>query len=102
MAHRLPTASTQSPTPASATLLSPEPKQSGLFRSLVITPVTLHLRMAIKISIEHQSTLFKTHFEEENNDRIIFSGAFGIGKTYFLEQFLPHLTLTIWLLSWPQ
>jgi hypothetical protein len=43
--------------------------------------------MAIKISIEHQSTLFKAHFEEKNNDRIIFSGAFGIGKTYFLEQF---------------
>jgi len=43
--------------------------------------------MAIKISIEHQSALFKKHFEEENNDRIILSGAFGIGKTYFLEQF---------------
>lgn len=43
--------------------------------------------MAIQISVEHQSKLFKEHFEEENNDRIIFSGAFGIGKTYFLDKF---------------
>ncbi|MBD2768470.1 hypothetical protein IC235_11270 [Hymenobacter sp. BT664] len=43
--------------------------------------------MSIQISIKHQSALFKEHFEEENNDRIIFSGAFGIGKTYFLDKF---------------
>ncbi|SFP79147.1 P-loop NTPase fold protein [Hymenobacter arizonensis] len=43
--------------------------------------------MSIQISIERQSQLFRQHFEEENNDRIIFSGAFGIGKTYFLDKF---------------
>ncbi|MGI4736483.1 MAG: P-loop NTPase fold protein [Janthinobacterium lividum] len=43
--------------------------------------------MAFKISIEEQSKLFRQHLEEEGNDRIIFSGAFGTGKTYFLENF---------------
>ncbi|WP_439483766.1 P-loop NTPase fold protein [Cyclobacterium plantarum] len=30
---------------------------------------------------------FKEHLGIENNNRIIFSGAFGTGKTYFLEKF---------------
>jgi hypothetical protein len=41
----------------------------------------------IKISIEEQSNLFKKHLNEEDNERIIFSAAFGAGKTYFLREF---------------
>ncbi len=42
----------------------------------------------IKISIEQQSILFKKHLDEQDNERIIFSAAFGAGKTYFLREFL--------------
>ena len=41
----------------------------------------------IVISIEEQSALFKKHLEEPDNERIIFSAAFGTGKTYFLREF---------------
>lgn len=30
---------------------------------------------------------FKTHLEQKTNERIIFSGKYGIGKTRFLEDF---------------
>jgi hypothetical protein len=43
--------------------------------------------MALEISIEQPTKLFKKHLEEEGNERLIFSGAFGIGKTYFLDKF---------------
>lgn len=33
------------------------------------------------------STAFKRHFEKEGNCRILFSGKFGIGKTYFINHF---------------
>jgi hypothetical protein len=43
--------------------------------------------MAFEISIDGQRKLFKEHLDGAGNDRIIFSGAFGIGKTYFLDKF---------------
>jgi hypothetical protein len=43
--------------------------------------------MTLEIPIDEQSKLFKQHLEEKGNKRIIFSGAFGIGKTYFLNKF---------------
>ncbi len=41
--------------------------------------------MQLDISIEAKR--FNEHLNIENNDRIIFSGIFGIGKTYFLKEF---------------
>lgn len=43
--------------------------------------------MNLEIPLDEQSGLFKEHFEEQGNDRIIFSGAFGTGKTYFLDKY---------------
>lgn len=43
--------------------------------------------MALEIPIDNQRELFKEHIDDTFNDRIIFSGAFGIGKTYFLDKF---------------
>lgn len=42
--------------------------------------------MEIPIPIDN----FKNHFELEGNDRIIFSGRYGIGKTYFLDNFFSN------------
>ncbi len=33
---------------------------------------------------------FKTHLDQENNSRILFSGKFGIGKTTFLNKFIEQ------------
>lgn len=41
----------------------------------------------LMISIENQSKIFAEFIGLEDNDRIIFSGIFGIGKTYFLKEF---------------
>lgn len=41
----------------------------------------------MEISIETEISRFYTFLNEEGNDRIIFSGKFGIGKTYFLDKF---------------
>ncbi|UOQ53052.1 P-loop NTPase fold protein [Hymenobacter cellulosivorans] len=43
--------------------------------------------MSLDISVSGQNELFEKHLKEDKNERIIFSGAFGIGKTYFLENF---------------
>ncbi|RSK50109.1 P-loop NTPase fold protein [Hymenobacter rigui] len=43
--------------------------------------------MTLKITSDEQSTKFKQHLDAERNERIIFSGAFGIGKTHFLQQY---------------
>ncbi|MGI4832550.1 MAG: P-loop NTPase fold protein [Janthinobacterium lividum] len=43
--------------------------------------------MALEISIVEQAKIFKQHLDEVGNDRIIFSGAFGKGKTYFLDKY---------------
>lgn len=40
-----------------------------------------------KIPIEELFLKFKEHLEIKNNSRILFSGKFGIGKTYFLKNF---------------
>jgi len=41
----------------------------------------------MKFKIEIPSQLFSAHLKPKDNLRIIFSGAFGTGKTYFLEEF---------------
>lgn len=41
----------------------------------------------IEISIDQQRKSFKQHIEDETNKRILFSGPFGSGKTYFLKKF---------------
>jgi len=41
----------------------------------------------LRISIENQKLLFQTFLDLKDNERILFSGIFGIGKTYFLNQF---------------
>lgn len=41
----------------------------------------------MEISIETEISRFYTFLKEKDNDNIIFSGKFGIGKTYFLDKF---------------
>jgi len=43
--------------------------------------------MTLQIPIDKQSEIFKEHLEDPKNERIIFSGIFGIGKTYFLNEY---------------
>lgn len=43
--------------------------------------------MPLSISLEKQRSAFKKHLDALHNQRIIFSGAFGIGKTYFLNDY---------------
>jgi hypothetical protein len=43
--------------------------------------------MALVIPIDEQAKIFKQHLDEPGNDRVIFSGAFGMGKTYFLDKY---------------
>jgi hypothetical protein len=42
------------------------------------------------IPIEELYPTFKNHLDIENNSRIIFSGKYGIGKTYFLRKFFEE------------
>ena len=39
------------------------------------------------LSIDKEIFRFKKHLEELDNNRIIFSGIFGIGKTFFIQKF---------------
>jgi hypothetical protein len=41
----------------------------------------------MKISIEFPSKEFLEHLQLENNNRVLFSGPFGIGKTTFIKNF---------------
>ena len=41
----------------------------------------------IKIDIQSETERFKEHLNIPGNNRILFSGMFGIGKTYFLDSF---------------
>jgi hypothetical protein len=41
----------------------------------------------LEIPIENQLLVFKEHLDDTHNERIIFSGIFGIGKSYFLEKY---------------
>lgn len=43
-----------------------------------------------KIPIEELFSVFEEHLDIENNKRIFFSGKFGIGKTYFLNEFFKN------------
>jgi hypothetical protein len=43
-----------------------------------------------KIPIEGLFPKFESHLKIKNNTRILFSGKFGIGKTYFLNEFFKN------------
>jgi len=43
-----------------------------------------------KIPIEELFPTFKEHLDIKKNGRILFSGKFGIGKTYFLNEFFKN------------
>lgn len=56
--------------------------------------------MALSIPTDKQAQQFRKHLHEKGNDRIIFSGPFGVGKTYFLQEFFDktytdYLTITL-------
>ncbi|MDT0691530.1 P-loop NTPase fold protein [Salegentibacter sp. F188] len=40
-----------------------------------------------ELSVKNESDRFEEHLLTEENERIILSGIFGIGKTYFIEKF---------------
>lgn len=40
-----------------------------------------------EIPIDNQLSMFQNHLDNPQNERIIFSGIFGIGKSYFLEKY---------------
>ena len=44
----------------------------------------------MEISIKNESQRFLQFLEEENNTNIIFSGIYGIGKSYFINDFFNH------------
>ncbi len=44
----------------------------------------------MKIDITSEIERFKTHLSLVDNNQIIFSGIFGIGKTYFLKEFFEQ------------
>ena len=43
--------------------------------------------MSLEIPINKQLEVFKLHLDNFQNERIIFSGIFGIGKSYFLKKY---------------
>ena len=47
-------------------------------------------RKPVLIDIQGVSSGFAKFLEEPNNKRIFFSGRFGVGKTYFLQQFFKN------------
>jgi hypothetical protein len=44
----------------------------------------------MEISIQSESTRFQQFLSEENNNNIIFSGIYGIGKSYFINDFFNN------------
>ena len=46
--------------------------------------------MPLAFSLDQQRVAFHQHLDEPRNERIIFSGAFGIGKTFFLDDYFTH------------
>lgn len=46
--------------------------------------------MSLKIDISSQLAAFKKHLQIPNNTRILFSGPFGSGKSYFIERFFEE------------
>lgn len=54
----------------------------------------------LQIPTDFPEQLFDTHFLNEHNNRILFSGKFGSGKTYFLKQYFDsrqNQINTFWL-----
>lgn len=47
-------------------------------------------KKTIKIDIQSETERFKEHLNIKDNNRILFSGMFGIGKTYFLDSFFKN------------
>ena len=47
----------------------------------------IEIRKPDPIRIDSEKKRFKEHIDYGGNDRIIFSGIYGIGKTYFLNKF---------------
>ena len=46
--------------------------------------------MFMKISIQEEKIRFKKFINEKGNTNIVFSGKFGIGKTYFINDFFTN------------
>ncbi|WP_048922280.1 P-loop NTPase fold protein [Rufibacter radiotolerans] len=46
--------------------------------------------MELEIPIAKQADVFKQHLDDERNERVIFSGIFGIGKSYFLNKYFEE------------
>lgn len=44
----------------------------------------------MKICIKNESQRFLQFLQEENNNNIIFSGIYGIGKSYFINDFFNN------------
>ncbi len=44
----------------------------------------------MEFQVEIPKNQFEKHLDLESNNRIIFSGAFGTGKTFFLEKFFKN------------
>jgi hypothetical protein len=42
------------------------------------------------LPINEEIDRFKKHLDQQDNNRIIFSGIFGIGKTYFMQNFFEN------------
>jgi type IV secretory pathway ATPase VirB11/archaellum biosynthesis ATPase len=42
----------------------------------------------MKIKVSEPELLFNLHFLNDSNKRILFSGKYGSGKTYFLKEYL--------------
>lgn len=45
----------------------------------------------IEVDLKPTISKFKKEFEQENNYRTIFSGKFGVGKTFFLNKFFTEI-----------
>lgn len=46
--------------------------------------------MPLSFALDQQRVAFRQHLDEPRNQRIIFSGAFGVGKTHFLGDYFTH------------
>jgi len=52
----------------------------------------MKIETQFEIPVDDQIVAFTEHIDDPQNERIIFSGIFGIGKSYFLERFFEHKT----------
>ena len=49
--------------------------------------VAMKIETQFEVPVEEQIATFAKHIDDPYNERIIFSGIFGIGKSYLLERF---------------